>query len=509
MKMERHHALAAQQGLLTLQTVSCAIATGVPSYVPGQWVDALDTVSQWLEARVLAVRGDDLLITYSGWSSRWDEWLPQSSPRLAPFRTRTAHVTGAWAASALPVCLPPQQLQQPAGAAAGHGAEDCSARALLPSAVAWMATLQGMLTRLQDLACQQPQAAAARHAAALVAGEEREEGGGKVGEEGSGSGSGGGGGGGGACSSASSAESGKEELAALALQLAPLLDRFGRVLVDLAPGVKGLAKAPEPVGEGGAHGCECCGSGSASLAPSALAAAAAAPAPAHSAEGAQEALLPPPPLLPASQAVQQQQHVEVVSPLCLPVQPPLLPSPLHLALAPSGGYALTPALQAAEALGQCALTHTARSDVTWRLVRLPGYGMETQDGSVSLLHSAHAHGSGASDSGSGGGGGGGSGGLLSPASVVSLLEGVLRLELAAVAQAASAAAAATGLGGGATEDPPACSPAGGAGGAAALLPEIDPDHQSESLADSTEIRANDEESGEWEGFSDSDDEEEH
>ena len=479
-----------------MQTVSCAMSTGAPSYVPGQWVDALDTVSQWLEARVLAVRGDDLLITYSGWSSRWDEWLPQTSPRLAPFRTRTAHVTGAWAASALPVCLPPQQLEQPAGAggaaAARHGAGDCSARALLPSAVAWMATLQGMLSRLQDLACQQPQAAAGARGA-LVAGEGREEGGGKV-EECSSSGAGGG---------ASSAESGKEELAALALQLAPLLDRFGRVLADLAPGVKELAKAPEPEGEEGAQECECCGSGSASLAPSAPAAAAAAAA--HSAEGAQEALLLSPPLLPASQAEQQQQqqqHVETASPLCLPAQPPLLPSPLHPA------RALTPALQAAAALGQCALTHTLRSDVAWRRVRLPGYGMETQDGSVSLLHASHAHGSGASDSGSGGeGGGGASGGLaalLSSTSVVSLLEGVLRLELAAVAQAASAAAAATGLGGGAAEDPPVCL-AGGAGGAAAQLPEIDPDHQSESLADSTEIRANDEESGEWEG-SDSDDE---
>ena len=32
-----------------------------------------------------------MYIHYNGWPTRWDEWIPVDSPRLAPFRTRTIH----------------------------------------------------------------------------------------------------------------------------------------------------------------------------------------------------------------------------------------------------------------------------------------------------------------------------------------------------------------------------------------------------------------------------------
>ena len=108
-----------------------------------QWLDCLDTVSQWLESTVLKViprssipsdpaseeepydptlgtvsrplsgssplssvsrlfppTSSDLpsgpphtvlLVRYNGWPQRWDEYIPSNSPRLSPFRTRTRH----------------------------------------------------------------------------------------------------------------------------------------------------------------------------------------------------------------------------------------------------------------------------------------------------------------------------------------------------------------------------------------------------------------------------------
>ncbi|KAK8816100.1 hypothetical protein WA556_001045 [Blastocystis sp. ATCC 50177/Nand II] len=55
----------------------------------GEWLDALDTVEKWLEATVYAVSGEFVLVHYNGWPSTWDEWIHRNSPRLAPFRTHT------------------------------------------------------------------------------------------------------------------------------------------------------------------------------------------------------------------------------------------------------------------------------------------------------------------------------------------------------------------------------------------------------------------------------------
>ena len=58
-------------------------------YDLGQWVDVKDTIDQWLEAQVIAVRPNQAFVHYNGWGTRWDEWIDFSSPRIAPFKTYT------------------------------------------------------------------------------------------------------------------------------------------------------------------------------------------------------------------------------------------------------------------------------------------------------------------------------------------------------------------------------------------------------------------------------------
>lgn len=57
----------------------------------GQWLDVKDTVNQWLECTVLDISEDKVLVHYHGWPSRWDEWIDFDSTRIAAFRTRTLH----------------------------------------------------------------------------------------------------------------------------------------------------------------------------------------------------------------------------------------------------------------------------------------------------------------------------------------------------------------------------------------------------------------------------------
>jgi hypothetical protein len=79
-------------------------------FAVGQWVDVLDTVEQWLEAQVVRVsRGEWLRVHYAGWPERWDEWLHASSPRIAPFRSRSQHATLPFGACPWPVNLLPGQ----------------------------------------------------------------------------------------------------------------------------------------------------------------------------------------------------------------------------------------------------------------------------------------------------------------------------------------------------------------------------------------------------------------
>lgn len=60
---------------------------------PGQWVDVLDTVEQWLEAQILEIAqtstGSMVFVHYNGWPSQWDEWIDSSSSRIQPFHSYT------------------------------------------------------------------------------------------------------------------------------------------------------------------------------------------------------------------------------------------------------------------------------------------------------------------------------------------------------------------------------------------------------------------------------------
>lgn len=64
---------------------------GYPVFYKGQWIDCLDTSSLWLEATILEVNYDSIYVHYNGWQTRWDEWIEKNSPRIAPFRTKTMH----------------------------------------------------------------------------------------------------------------------------------------------------------------------------------------------------------------------------------------------------------------------------------------------------------------------------------------------------------------------------------------------------------------------------------
>lgn len=55
----------------------------------GQWVDVKDTIDQWLEAQITKIQDGKVFIHYNGWGNHWDEWIDVESPRIAPFRTYT------------------------------------------------------------------------------------------------------------------------------------------------------------------------------------------------------------------------------------------------------------------------------------------------------------------------------------------------------------------------------------------------------------------------------------
>jgi hypothetical protein len=77
----------------------------------GQWVDVKDTVGQWLEAQVIDLRAESSLvfIHYNGWPEHWDEWIQVKSPRIQPLRTYTGQPLTSSMLSPLPA-VPPDAL---------------------------------------------------------------------------------------------------------------------------------------------------------------------------------------------------------------------------------------------------------------------------------------------------------------------------------------------------------------------------------------------------------------
>jgi hypothetical protein len=64
----------------------------IESLAAGAQIEVLDTVNKWYDATVMeldTVRGA-IRVHYNCWSSKWDEWLPLSSPRLALIGTHAS-----------------------------------------------------------------------------------------------------------------------------------------------------------------------------------------------------------------------------------------------------------------------------------------------------------------------------------------------------------------------------------------------------------------------------------
>jgi hypothetical protein len=114
---------AMRQNLLTLQSLLDTRNRAPPegdqllgfdygrrTLTKGMWVDVKDTVDQWLEAQIIDVRatasGTSVFVHYNGWPSRWDEWIDAQSSRIQPLRAKTFQSISAPMHSPYPVVTP-------------------------------------------------------------------------------------------------------------------------------------------------------------------------------------------------------------------------------------------------------------------------------------------------------------------------------------------------------------------------------------------------------------------
>jgi hypothetical protein len=51
----------------------------------GDFLDVQDSVPRWCMAELVNQAGNNFQVHYSGWPSRYDEWIELRSGRLAPF----------------------------------------------------------------------------------------------------------------------------------------------------------------------------------------------------------------------------------------------------------------------------------------------------------------------------------------------------------------------------------------------------------------------------------------
>ena len=82
----------------------------------GQWLDVKDTVNKWLEAEIIDMREDSIKVHYNSWAARWDEWIDLSSERLAFFRSKTVQPLATFYMSPVPAHAltgSPARLQPP------------------------------------------------------------------------------------------------------------------------------------------------------------------------------------------------------------------------------------------------------------------------------------------------------------------------------------------------------------------------------------------------------------
>lgn len=145
--------------------------TNSRNFVKGQWVDVKDTVDQWLEAQVVDVNLTQVFIHYNGWPNRWDEWIDISSPRIQHFKTHTFQSLASPMHSPHPI--------SPVDAEGFRVATPLETNECLLQALALLEQIQAMLDMYNEI-------------------------------------------------------SQEEEGRALGTKLAPLMDRFGRIMCDIA-----------------------------------------------------------------------------------------------------------------------------------------------------------------------------------------------------------------------------------------------------------------------------------
>ena len=157
-----------------LQTMENLMAN-TRNFSKGQWVDVKDTVDQWLEAQVLEVNptNSQVFVHYNGWPNRWDEWIDMNSPRIQHFKTNTYQSLTTPMHSPHPI--------SPADAEGMRNLAPVEANDCLLQALGLLEQILVMLDAYNELSGQ-----------------------------------------------------GSEEASALGSRLAPLMDRFGRMMSDIA-----------------------------------------------------------------------------------------------------------------------------------------------------------------------------------------------------------------------------------------------------------------------------------
>ena len=69
-------------------------ATGWSNCKDGEYIDAMDTVSKWCLAQVIARDDTAARCHFDGWSSKWDLSYRWTSSKIAPFRRYSRGYTG-------------------------------------------------------------------------------------------------------------------------------------------------------------------------------------------------------------------------------------------------------------------------------------------------------------------------------------------------------------------------------------------------------------------------------
>lgn len=199
-----------------------SVTDGEKQFFVGQWIDVKDTVNQWLAATIMDIDIDSrkLFIHFNGWPVRWDEWIDWNSPRICPFRSHTSHDTTSHSSPALTTRE---------ASTLSTGRDDI--RILLPEVHAIMQSLSPLMQSLGELSSgslvtYSPEllasASATQHSLPWMQYQQQPN--------------------------SEDPHDAQDETAlrSLAAELSPLVDRVGRLLVDLAPHLRLLANAPIP-----------------------------------------------------------------------------------------------------------------------------------------------------------------------------------------------------------------------------------------------------------------------